>query len=165
MWRALGRQPKYGEVEKPFSKFAAGTYEGRFGSWRKALEAFVAFANASDTEGLRSEERSTKPIPDSNAKNSPCRRSTPRKPNWRLRFLVMQRDGFRCQACGASPATTPGVKLQVDHRIPWSDEGPTILENLQTLCETCNIGKSNVCNDVASDEQHPGTNSRYAIQF
>ena len=42
MWRTLGRQPKYGEVAKPLSAFSAGVYESRFGSWRKALEAFVA---------------------------------------------------------------------------------------------------------------------------
>ena len=46
MWRSLGRQPRYGEVIKPFSEYAAGTYEQRFGSWRKALEAFVLYMNS-----------------------------------------------------------------------------------------------------------------------
>ena len=44
IWIKLGRQPRYAEVQKPLSRFHVGTYENRFGTWRKALEAFVAFA-------------------------------------------------------------------------------------------------------------------------
>lgn len=145
MWCALGRQPKYGEVGKPFSRFAAGTYEGRFGSWRKALEAFVAYANSNEPLLDSSPKISSGSAAYAETKTSRRRRATSRKPNWRLRFLVMQGDGFRCRACGASPATTPGVKLQVDHRTPWSEGGETVFDNLQTLCEPCNVGKSNVC--------------------
>jgi 5-methylcytosine-specific restriction endonuclease McrA len=142
IWRTLGRQPRYTEVEKPFSKFSAGTYEIRFGGWRKALEAFVEYANEykapsnnSTDESVESGARSVTPIVRR-------RRRTPRVPGWRLRFLVMKRDGFRCRACGASPATTPGVCLHVDHIRAWSEFGETVLENLQTLCEVCNIGKN-----------------------
>ena len=39
IWSTLGRQPKYGEIAKPLSTYSAGTYEQRFGSCRKALEA------------------------------------------------------------------------------------------------------------------------------
>ncbi len=69
---------------------------------------------------------------------------TPRTINTRLRFEIFQRDNFKCTACGRSPATDPGVKLQADHKIPWSAGGETTRENLQTLCEMCNAGKSNV---------------------
>jgi len=31
----------------------------------------------------------------------------------------------------------------VDHITAWSNGGETILENLQTLCSDCNLGKSN----------------------
>lgn len=72
----------------------------------------------------------------------PARR-TSRNINWRLRFLVLQRDKFRCVKCGASPAKGHSVSLQVDHVVPWSRGGETEFENLQTLCEICNIGKSN----------------------
>ncbi|MBA3804703.1 MAG: HNH endonuclease, partial [Acidobacteria bacterium] len=37
-----------------------------------------------------------------------------------------------------------GVALHVDHIRPWSKDGETLLENLQTLCSECNLGKSNV---------------------
>jgi 5-methylcytosine-specific restriction endonuclease McrA len=33
--------------------------------------------------------------------------------------------------------------LHVDHIKPWSLGGLTVDENLQTLCEPCNLGKSN----------------------
>lgn len=61
----------------------------------------------------------------------------------KLRFEVLKRDNFKCCACGASPAKDPSVELHVDHIIPWSKGGETIMENLQTLCSTCNFGKSN----------------------
>ena len=66
-----------------------------------------------------------------------------REPNIGLRFKVFQRDQFRCQLCGRSPATELGCQLQADHNIPFSKGGKTTFENLQTLCAECNIGKSN----------------------
>jgi 5-methylcytosine-specific restriction endonuclease McrA len=56
----------------------------------------------------------------------------------------MQRDHFTCRACGASPAKEAGVELHVDHVVPWSRAGETTLENLQTLCTRCNLGKSDL---------------------
>lgn len=57
-----------------------------------------------------------------------------------LRYDVMRRDGFKCQICGAS--AKDGVKLHVDHIIPVSKGGETIPSNLRTLCDRCNLGKS-----------------------
>ncbi|MBM3581177.1 MAG: HNH endonuclease [Alphaproteobacteria bacterium] len=56
---------------------------------------------------------------------------------------MLKRDDFRCRACGANPPTSPGLRLHVDHIVPWSKGGETIMDNLQTLCERCNLGKSN----------------------
>lgn len=58
-----------------------------------------------------------------------------------LRYDVFKRDNFKCSICGMS--AKDGVKLQVDHIIPISKGGKTEIENLQTLCSRCNIGKSN----------------------
>ena len=56
-----------------------------------------------------------------------------------LRYDVLQRDGFRCQICGATAAD--GYKLHVDHILPVSKGGKTEMSNLRTLCERCNMGK------------------------
>jgi hypothetical protein len=37
IWLGLGRQPRYQEIQKPFSKYSAGTYENRFGSWAEGI--------------------------------------------------------------------------------------------------------------------------------
>lgn len=58
-----------------------------------------------------------------------------------LRYDVFKRDNFKCSICGMS--AKDGVKLQVDHIIPISKGGKTEMDNLQTLCSRCNIGKSN----------------------
>jgi hypothetical protein len=41
-WQRVGRQPRQSDVQKPESLVAEQTITRRFGSWRKALEAFVA---------------------------------------------------------------------------------------------------------------------------
>ena len=74
-----------------------------------------------------------------NANVSPKRS---RKISDKLRYAVLKRDNFKCRACGASPAKDSNIELHVDHIIPWSKGGETTLENLQTLCSRCNIGKS-----------------------
>lgn len=58
-----------------------------------------------------------------------------------LRFKVLERDNGRCKLCGKNPMD--GVKLHVDHVVPYSLGGLTVLENLQTLCMDCNLGKGN----------------------
>ena len=52
------------------------------------------------------------------------------------------RDG-RCVFCGRSPAMDKGVVLHIDHKMPFSKGGTTSLDNLQTLCYECNLGKGN----------------------
>ena len=67
---------------------------------------------------------------------------TKREAGLSLRYAVLKRDHFKCCACGASPAKDPSVELHVDHIIPWSKGGETTIDNLQTLCSKCNLGKS-----------------------
>jgi hypothetical protein len=133
LWQHFGRQPRRSELSSPPSTISQTPYNRRFGSWTAALEAFVDFANASGNEP---------PEPFQSAEAN--RRTTGRDPSLRLRWHVLQRDRFTCCACGASPAITLGVELHVDHIVAWSKGGATVLENLQTLCSVCNLGKSNV---------------------
>lgn len=58
-----------------------------------------------------------------------------------LRWQVFQRDDWKCVSCGRKAAD--GIILHVDHMIPRSKGGKDELENYQTLCHLCNIGKSN----------------------
>jgi len=57
------------------------------------------------------------------------------------RYKVLKRDNFKCVACGRN--VEDGIKLHIDHKIPFSLGGLTTLENLRTLCGDCNISKSN----------------------
>lgn len=57
-----------------------------------------------------------------------------------LRYDILKRDHFRCVLCGAS--SRDGVKLHIDHILPVSKGGRSVPENLRTLCEHCNLGKS-----------------------
>ncbi|HEY0070069.1 MAG TPA: HNH endonuclease signature motif containing protein [Chloroflexia bacterium] len=56
-----------------------------------------------------------------------------------LRFRVLERDKSTCQKCGRR---APKVELEVDHKLPWAWGGPTVIDNLHTLCQDCNRGKS-----------------------
>ncbi len=130
VWQRLGRQPTWRELTKRggFSQFAGATYKRRFGSWHGALRAFEAFANKQGRREVlpRRTKTTTRPSRDI---------------NWRLRATVLIRDNCLCRMCGASPAKDPAVTLHVDHIVPWSKGGQTVLGNLQTLCAPCNIGK------------------------
>ncbi|MFH0983492.1 MAG: HNH endonuclease signature motif containing protein [Planctomycetota bacterium] len=58
-----------------------------------------------------------------------------------LRFLIMRRDGFRCQLCGEAASKANYIELEIDHRIPVAQWGRTVESNLWTLCKRCNRGK------------------------
>lgn len=52
-----------------------------------------------------------------------------------LRWAVFERDGFKCKKCPSRRF------LRADHIIPESRGGRATLENLQTLCASCNSKK------------------------
>lgn len=152
IWILLGRQPTTNDFTKSkICKYSIDVFKRRFGSWRKALEAFVEYANNTDEidqgntpDDPEIEEKRKISQHEKNKISSQDKHTTSRNINARLRFLVLQRDHFKCCACGASPAKDPSVELHVDHIIPWSKGGETVPENLQTLCSKCNLGKSDI---------------------
>lgn len=140
LWESLARQPKTDDFVKPLSQYSVHTYKRHFGTLRKALETFISsFDNQTDNP-LKPEPRNNNPPPVP----SQTPHKTSRTVSWRTRFLVMRRDDFKCKQCGISPATHPNTVLVVDHKVPWASGGETVMDNLQTLCEPCNGGKSNL---------------------
>lgn len=73
----------------------------------------------------------------------------PRKVGKNLREEVFERDGHKCVRCGSTE------RLQADHILPQSAGGPHILENLRTLCRSCNAGRpvagEGLIKDLAAD--------------
>lgn len=138
VWTHYGRQPSYAEMNRPPSHITGGAYEKRWGTWRKALGAFVAVANNGSPEPTTVLHVEPSVTPTSRLAPEDRRRVP-----LGLRYQVLRRDNFKCAVCGNSPAADPGCVLHVDHIIPFSLGGKTIESNLRALCAQCNIGKSN----------------------
>ncbi len=133
VWIAKGQQPVYRDMGVAPSQYTASIYSDRFGGWRKALEEFVKSVDQDQTT-IASYEQSVQ-------RGGADTKRTRRDPSLALRFIVLKRDRFSCTACGRSPATLPGLILEIDHVLAWSKGGETIAANLQTLCFDCNRGK------------------------
>lgn len=56
------------------------------------------------------------------------------------RRAVLQRDGYSCQYCGASPGLEA---LTIDHIIPRAHGGHTTWDNVVAACRSCNGMKAN----------------------
>ena len=56
----------------------------------------------------------------------------------RIRFLILERDGYACQYCGRK---APEVVLNIDHIIPVASGGSNTTANLIAACRDCNQGK------------------------
>jgi hypothetical protein len=137
-------------MDVPPSKISAGAYASHFGSWHKALEAFVARMNQDEKEFeqvIENEKTEDSPIIKNRTETIRIRSNITagdrRDVSLGLRYKVLVRDNFKCVRCGRNPATNPSVELHIDHKLPFSIGGKTILENLETKCKECNLGKSN----------------------
>jgi hypothetical protein len=145
VWTHYGRQPLYREMSMSPSEITIEGYRSRFGSWRRSLEAFADRMNRDEKNGVEQvfrKEEGKEQIREEIKKHSVLaedRRTIPMG----LRYKILSRDKFKCVKCGASPATDPICRLHIDHILPFSKGGKTTLENLQTLCENCNLGKGN----------------------
>src|ERR1019366_4745355 len=70
----------------------------------------------------------------------------------KLRAEVLDRNGFTCQMCGATPgdidaATGRKVRLHIGHIKDKSLGGKDELSNLRALCSTCNQGAKNITSE------------------
>jgi hypothetical protein len=133
VWSHFGRQPRHAELTLQNSRISVDSYKRRFGGWRKALEAFVRWANEGELVP-----------PSTNASGEMAVRRVARTVSDRIRFRVMLRDKFKCQYCGRSPATYADVTLHLDHRKPYSQGGASDFENLVTARSKCNLGKGEI---------------------
>ncbi|MFA5427919.1 MAG: HNH endonuclease [Sulfurimonas sp.] len=134
LWQHFGRQPRRSDLTSEMSSFSQSPYNRRFETWTNSLQNFVNYANGEDLD-----------LPNLIDKNKNGKaKKIGRDPSLRLRYKVLLRDNFTCKQCGASPAKDQNIELHIDHIIPWSKNGETTLENLQTLCSSCNLGKSNL---------------------
>lgn len=138
VWIKKGKQPARRDMDdKNFSKISSGAYLRHFDTWQNALNQFVKYINSED-----STEIEVHPKVDSYTHKT--KRDIP--PG--LRFKVLNRDCFRCCACGATSST---VELEIDHIIPYSKGGETVLENLQILCKRCNRGAGNMIKNMGKN--------------
>ena len=140
VWIKLGRQPLYGEIKIPLSKYSPWPYEKRFGTWRKGLEAFIEYIN-SNKEEVQETEENEQGEKLSDTIEIEYKHKTKRNISERLKVQVLMRDGNKCKLCGI---TVTGEDIHFDHIKPWSKGGETVLENLQVLCARHNLAKGNL---------------------
>ena len=147
-WTHYGRQPTYGEMDRAPSWIGAKAYEAKWGTWRKALKAFLERVNADVAESRANQD----PLPSKKSvrashgrrginKSRVSENAQRRDITLGLRYDVLRRDRFGCVICGASPSSKVGCELHVDHIHPVVLGGMTTIANLRTLCSDCNIGK------------------------
>lgn len=84
-----------------------------------------------------------------------------RQRSMKLRYQILDRDGFACRKCGRSPESD-GVKLEV-HHLEWHSRGGSDEEsNLETLCSACHAGVHAVEAGSTMDElENPGAEFDY----
>lgn len=141
IWQKLNHRPSKYEWQTSNPKISYVTYNRYFSGWQNACLKFIEYkmgGQVSSDESLVSKlpEKSVSQENNYNPENS---RTIPLG----IRLKVLDRDNFCCVFCGKSPATDFGTQLHIDHIHPYSKGGKSTLDNLQTLCKECNLGKSN----------------------
>ena len=149
IWMQLGHRPSRDEWTASNPKISYDSIYRRFGSWTDACLKFIEYKSGGTIpEVIETHEETRKPQADhievnkKNEKGEVRILEKTRTVPLSVRIKVLSRDNFRCIYCGKSPATDVGTKLHIDHIIPFSKGGTNTAENLQTLCEECNLGKS-----------------------
>ncbi|MCX6702369.1 MAG: HNH endonuclease [Candidatus Wolfebacteria bacterium] len=137
VWKRLGHRPSRTEWEASNPTISYITYRRHFGGWVNACIRFIEFKM-----GISITESPI--ILDYNNGSQKIRSEKKRDIPLKLRLKILDRDNYTCVLCGRTPALLPGLSLHVDHRIPFSKDGKTEFNNLQTLCVDCNLGKGNL---------------------
>ena len=103
-------------------------------------------------------------------KHMRIRKDIPKK--WRI--AILERDNFTCLYCGRkhpksemNPKTGKHPQLDPDHRIPVnvkSDDSndSNFLQNLMTLCSTCNQRKREITKKFQRNDEHDWDNEEWA---
>jgi len=143
IWLTLEHRPSRSEWTLSEPKMSYDTVYRHFGGWINACRKFIEYKTGTEIkdEEIQNEKKSRNTTKKNKESLKINIRS--RSVSLNMRMKVLNRDNFRCVLCGRSPATHLDCKLHVDHKIPFSKGGDNTEDNLQTLCEKCNLGKSN----------------------
>lgn len=152
IWSKLGHRPSRTEWESSMPRIHYNTYKQRFQGWQNACLKFIEY-KMGEGVGLVEAPAKIEAVEVVRKRKEVFQHSDARSISLKVRLTVLDRDKFRCVFCGRSPATDIGVKLHIDHRMPFSKGGRTALDNLQTLCHECNLGKSN--SELQGDGRDP----------
>lgn len=146
VWVKLGHRPSENEWSRIDYKISYDTYCRHFGGWQKACLKFIEYKSGKVL--IEDSSHEVKNNPETrrrhNNKNISIGSNTSfsRTIPLSVRVKVLARDNFKCVFCGKSPAINAGTVLHIDHIVPFSKAGSNMADNLQTLCEECNLGKS-----------------------
>jgi predicted phosphohydrolase len=129
-WEALDAEPSSNQFERHLNKinsrYCLESYRNYFGGLERLRQRIVDHQNG---------KISNFQLHAKHEKIYKKERISPK-----LRHQVLERDGEKCVKCGRSPKTHPGVALNAHHKEWEVHGGPTILENLETLCDDCHEG-------------------------
>lgn len=140
IWNLVGQRPSRDEWERNNPKISYITYVRRYGGWKNACTQLLEDKESQSRSSSLS-QKVEKPIRNNKVRN---KSNNSRNISLKVRLKVLSRDNFRCVYCGSSPVTSVGTKLHIDHIKPFSEGGENSINNLQTLCEECNLGKNNL---------------------
>jgi hypothetical protein len=119
-----GRVPRSKDLKPYGFPVSSDTYTRRFGSWRKAL---VRAAQSVDADNVDEPAMPAAPVDVRKRGELTIRK----------RFFVMKRDSFACVLCGASGY---GVRLEIDHKLPFSKGGRMISRTFKRSVSTAIAG-------------------------
>ncbi len=126
-----GRPPYKKDLRVYGGKYGYDPYYRVFGSWIMALQAVTERDESAAAAGVSGGGHDERHVDEHRRKTVPLG----------LRVTILKRDKYSCRMCGRSPGTTPHIELHVDHIVPVVKGGTNAPENLQTLCNECNVGK------------------------